>query len=437
MRAWQIDKPRRWRKARGRFQQYLDGSITAPDDPRYTAEGLLHSVRIAEACGVELDAETNSRYVAALVRLATKRLRPGEAGTHELRYLEAAGTEDSGDPQIALRLRLEQASFYARQNQGVNRRGAELEAARGLRLPDHTRVEVLVVCAQYRVDIGDYRTARSLLAECGHLIQGNPDCGRLLPEIVVCNGALHFAQGHLWKARRCFKQTLSLMTERRREDSERPAVKAHHYLGKIDALFGRYDRAATSLVHAENLLNRRRTQDPRRSAYNHSRLGGVLRRAGSPDQEALWHLKRAQEMFRAAGDRGSGQGLHAASVATPNLRIGGIRLGRRASLYNSMVERARANAHGRGVVIGAVQFTWIAVRLGEWRQARNGAITTLVAGLRLVRASGVVPGLVGVIQLLTALAVRKVRDYGATLLKRSPLHCPCGETHASGQTVQP
>jgi hypothetical protein len=423
-----------WRReAHDRFQWYLHGSITTPDDFRYTAEGLLRSVRNAEACGVELDPETNTRYVAALVRLMPKRVRPRAAGADELLYLESVQSDDHDEAGVALRLRLEQASFYARQNQGADRRGAELEAARRLRLPNHTRVEVLVVCAQYRVDIGEYRTAGELLAECDRILRTDPDCDRLLPDIVVCYGVLHFARGHLWKARRCFERTLALMAERHREDSERPTVKAHHYLGKIDALFGRYDRAIVSLVHAERVLMRRRTEDPRRSAYNHSRLGGVLRRAGSPAHEALWHLELAQQLFRMAGDRGSGQGLHAASVATPSRHAKANELAVRATLYGGMVERARANSHGRGVVIGAVQLTWIAVRRLDWRQAVRGALTTLAAGCRLALASGILPAATGVLQLLTALAIRKVRDGRAALLRRPPVHCLCGAPHAPDQ----
>ncbi len=439
-RAWTPDV-QSWRdKSDRHLDEYVRACESATEEPGHNAVELLRKVRTARVVGVELDPERRFRIALTLVRLALNKGARSGGGTLDMAtYLEETDPESFDGRAKRRQLTLSRAYLYSRVDSFAAIRGDVLEQARQLCRTNHERIEVEVVFAQYQVDVCEYRAAARLLADCRRTVRRDRSCVDMLPEIVVGHASLLFAQGRLSEARRGFRRTLTLMARLHRDPSERPAVKAHHYLGKIHSLYGRHDRAIDCLVHAEALVGQRRNSDVRQSAHNHSRLGVVLRLAGCPEHEVDWHLRRARELFQTAGDDGSGLGLQA--MATAATRAGHDvrpdRPGSRAELYTDFVARASRNSHHRGVVIGETHLALLATRRRDWGYARRHARTAARSGLKLLYAAGVLPAVAGVVQLVAAFTVRTVRRICArTLVLRAP-RCRCRHCQVRGPGGSP
>jgi hypothetical protein len=409
----------------------------SPEAPRNAAD-LAETVHAARDAGVVFDEDLTRRAWSALASLYSAHgvgsVETGayddvesRAGMHlgEVRVLLEELAEELGDSaRNSVKARIMSAQIYAREDGGADRRGAELEKAFDLCRTNHERVDVAIVKAQYHVDICGYREATRLLEDSTRLVRSDDSCADLLPELTACHGGLLFAQGRLRSARRRFRDTLAAMDRLSRNHRERPAIKAHHYLAKIHALYGRYELAVRYLVDAEELVHdeersaRGMANDPRQSGHNHNRLADVLEQAGSPD--AQWHKSKAQDLFIAAGEESSGRGQHYGVAAAP-----GESIIERIKRHQRMLSHSQRNRHGRGVVIASLKLALLHRKHGELRSAVRYARSTLVAGMPLVRESGIFAATAGVVELATAHALRKMRTKLTTLLGSPPLRCPC------------
>ncbi|THV42245.1 tetratricopeptide repeat protein [Glycomyces buryatensis] len=387
-----------------------------------TAGKLAELFVIARDFGMELDQALRSRLVNALKYLYVVGDPAGDAEPLAGRPSDDVITliEELDDPDNdpdPIRSRIMTAQVYSRVDGRVTERGEVLKEAYTLCPTSPERVEVGIILAQFQVDTGCNRRAKRILTECGRLVGADDSGARLLPELAVCRGGLLFAQGRLRGAQRCFSEALSAMDRLSRSRHERPGVKAYHYLGKIHALYGRYERAVENLVRAEELLEQRAVDDRRQSGHNHSRLGEVLNKAGSPD--ARWHSSKARDLFIQAGDESSGRGLQEGASGGPAEPIK-----HRIQRYELRQQVARNNQHWRSAVIASFRLMLIHGRHGTLWTVVGHAWRALEAGTRLVLRSGPLASTAGVVELAMASVVRTARKRRMARLK-TPLRCHC------------
>jgi MalT-like TPR region len=285
-------------------------------------------------------------YVRGLVDLVVRQ-GPGESFRRRDDFVDAlsraiASLEESGQPTSDLHLAA--ATYYTTLSNGSDRRQQAIQAAVNAARDTEQQLRALVVLAKFHIDVSDYPQAQKVLDQCEALIISAPRYSRLLIDVLLTRGLATF-YGDPRRALTYFERVVAMKEglESTREVNDTVAT-AYHFIGRIQALHGRYQEALSSMVEGQQWRERTGGSDRKALGFFHVRLAEILLdvcRAAS----ANVHLAEGARVFRSLQETSTGEATFDAVIARVFQLQG--RSTDAAELLDAAIAKARRDRHPR------------------------------------------------------------------------------------------